>query len=162
MIRALYRGVCHTKILDFRAPLYPKITIKYTKYRFHFTIYWQRAIMLFILPTRCQKASLTDLLFLYNIASVMITDMQDAVCLFNVGSRRGGADTQGKPLLLFWFHNENNILRYLLCGSLYKIQILGIKIPPFPVIYKIQFLGVQGPMIGMMPKTRAVNSDSQV
>ena len=37
--RALYRGVCHTKILDFRPPLYPIIAIQYTKYRFHFTIY---------------------------------------------------------------------------------------------------------------------------
>ncbi len=42
--RALYRGVCHTKILDFRAPLYSKIAIQYTKYRFHFTIYWQTLI----------------------------------------------------------------------------------------------------------------------
>ena len=38
---ALYRGVCHTIILDFRAPLYPKIITQYTKYSFHFTIYWQ-------------------------------------------------------------------------------------------------------------------------
>ena len=38
-IRALYRGVCHTKVLHFRAPLYPKIAVRYTKYRFHFTIY---------------------------------------------------------------------------------------------------------------------------
>ena len=43
-MRALYRGVCHTKILHFRAPIYPKIAVRYTKYRYHFTIYWQPLI----------------------------------------------------------------------------------------------------------------------
>ena len=37
---SIHRGVCHTKILDFRTPLYPEIATQYTKYRFHFTIYW--------------------------------------------------------------------------------------------------------------------------
>ena len=32
-------------MLDFRAPLYPKIAIQYTKYRFHFTIYWQTLVL---------------------------------------------------------------------------------------------------------------------
>ncbi len=51
--RALYRGVCHTKILDFRAPLYQKITIQYTKYRFHFTIYRQTFISHVIIYSLC-------------------------------------------------------------------------------------------------------------
>ncbi len=35
--------------------------------------------------------------------------------------------------------NESNIPKYSHCGSLYKIQILSIKIPSFSAIYKIQF-----------------------
>ena len=62
-------------------------------------ILWQqRAIMLFNgnLPTHCQETSLRA--FISWIAG--ITDMEDAVCIFNRGSNRGWEDIQGEPLTL--------------------------------------------------------------
>ncbi len=138
--RALYRGVYHTKILDFRAPLYPKIAIQYTKYRFDFTIYWQTFISDWSyrskpmhLPFNFQ--SIRIFLNLRNWASIELPRERWKLL--------GRFFDAHSVLHIF---NESNISKYSLCRLIYKIQIPSTKIPLFSAIYTIQFLAVQGPI----------------